>query len=212
LKAICSVYCMRLIWFTYIIKFCNTSLYICIYIYKSPHQSIPILPQWHLLYLVTLIRAVERYETHAYQTKKTKDSPYQMVHAGIFSNNTLYLIIIAAVKMGESITKPSHYFPQWIHVGIFKKGSTTWPGTKIASKQNCTILTWNPNDLFVWMSTLQNKSEIPIKTRVIWVSEYIINVMILGIRKSSWNCSSPESVTFVLRFLMRRLFCKWCAV
>ena len=30
------------------------------------------------------------------------------------------------------------------------------------------ILTWNPNDLYVWRSTPQNKAEIPIKTRGSW--------------------------------------------
>ena len=31
------------------------------------------------------------------------------------------------------------------------------------------IYTWNPDDLYFWRSTPQNKAEIPIKTRVIWV-------------------------------------------
>ena len=34
---------------------------------------------------------------------------------------------------------------------------------------NICIYTWNLNDLYFWRSTLQNKAEIPINTRVIWV-------------------------------------------
>ena len=52
-----------------------------------------------------------------------------------------YLIIIAAVKNGgESITKPSHYFPQWIHVEMFKKAAQLDQALyKLANKQNYTI-------------------------------------------------------------------------
>ena len=54
----------------------------------------------------------------------------------------------------------------------------TWGSVrmKIISKHICFIKypvpythTWNPNDLYFWRSTPQNKAQTPIKTGVIWV-------------------------------------------
>ena len=42
---------------------------------------------------------------------------------------------------------------------------------------NPNIYTWNPNDLYFWRSTLQNKAQTPIKTGVIWVPGIYIWIM-----------------------------------
>ena len=41
------------------------------------------------------------------------------------------------------------------------------------------INTWNPNDLYFWRSTLQNKAELPIKIRFIWVLDTYIYIYII---------------------------------
>ena len=90
-------------------------------------------------------RAVERYETHPYQTKKSKDSPNQMVHAEVVPTlPKLFDYHSRSEKWGGIYNEAFALFSTMDPCGNVQKSSTTWPGTdqalyKLANKQNYTI-------------------------------------------------------------------------
>ena len=76
--------------------------------------------------------------------------------------------------------------------------------------------TWNPNNLYFWGSTLQNKAEIPIKTRVSWVPGILMATPYFYFCPGSWwhSCwenwgkdnrsSAPVRGNFMVSFTLQK--------